>query len=278
MNLRNYINYFIICALVFVLSFLGLKFFVPQKYVIETEIFPSATNNPQYSLDYGMRFGDERELNELIVLMNSQNVLVDLIEKLKLDKKFRNQSKNMLIDRIKSNLVVSRTLNKSLQVNYYDSDPKAGILVVQNYLDLVWKRQSKLMFNNLYQQKDTLDLLFEEKADLIDELKDSLEVHEQNGATKVVGLTVLKSPTYRILERRFESEMDRFNEISKQRETMDQIIRKGVPRFHVVSEPVASEAPVKPKKGMISALIAFATFLVLLLYRNRDLLLLGRKN
>jgi uncharacterized protein involved in exopolysaccharide biosynthesis len=278
MNLRIYINYFILCAFAYVLSFLGLKFFVPQKYVIETEIFPSATNNPQYSLDYGMRFGDERELNELIVLMNSKNVLFDLIEKSRLDKKYRIQSKNVLVERIQSNLVVSRTLNKSLQVSYYDSDPKLGILVVQNYLDLVWKRQSKLMFNNLYQQKDTLDLLFEEKAELINELKDSLALQEQNGATKVVGLTVLKSPTYRFLERRFESEMDRFNEISKQRETMDQIIRKGVPRFHVVSEPVASEGPVKPKKTVISGLIAFATFLVLLLYRNRDLLFLGRKN
>lgn len=256
-------------GLLFTLTYLFLHLFIQPAYRVEATVYPTATNNPQHFVEVGLRFGDEKELNELIELMESEDVIADVITRLNLTAHYSAASTAETIKHFRDNFSISRSINRSIHIEVYDKSVDFAKKIIAVFFDVVHKHHSSIVMQNIDEQIGTLTKLYVEKQQTIATLRDSLQKLEKMGEIWVEGLVLMKTPRYRYIDKNFENEMEKLVSIVNEKEVFEDIKRKDIPYFHIVSTPFSTNKPVKPNKLLVSFLVALTSSLLLILINNK---------
>jgi capsular polysaccharide biosynthesis protein len=262
---KKFVLYAVVFILGFGIAFSYFSFVITQKYVSTAVIYPTSTLNPQYLLEAGLRFGDEKELNELLEVLNSSDVAVKVIQATSMEgsDNLDNRTISKAIKELDRNTEIERGIHRSVKITVRDEDPARAALIANSYSNAAHEHLSELVIQSVQEHLKVMTDLYEEKFEEVALLRDTLEKLEALGESAVSGLILVKSPRYRFFDTKFEVEMKKLADLKSHKEHLEGLIKKNVPQLFLVSEArVATEIPKKPY--LINSVI-FAIFSVLLM-------------
>jgi hypothetical protein len=270
---KNFLIYFFAFAVSFGIAYAYFIFFIGNKYSSTAVLYPTSTLNPQFLLEAGLRFGDEKELNELIEVLNSNDVALKVliathdqeIEKLS------DVEISKLIKELKNITTIERGINRSVSITVLHSDPIKAAHIANSYSKSGYNHLSELVINSVQEHLNVMTELYDKKLDEVVVLQDTIEKLESLGESKVEGMVLVKTPRYRFFDTKFELEMKKLGEIKGHKEHLEGIIKKNVPQLFLVSK--ARPAVEIPIQTIFLKPLIFSGLAVLLLavVRNRKL-------
>jgi hypothetical protein len=274
---KKIIQYALAFTVSFSIAYSYFSFILLKKYTSTAVVYPTSTLNPQYLLEAGLRFGDEKELNEIIEVLNSNDVAIKVIVATTKDSIENHNSLEMslAIKELNKNTEIKRGINRSVYITVKDEDPFRAALIANSYSKAAYEHLSELVIHSVKEHLNVMSYLYDQKLQEVAVLQDTLEKLEVLGASSVSGMVLVKTPRYRFFDTKFEFEMRKLGEIKNHKEHLEGIIKKNLPQLFVVSQ--ARAATERPKNSNIVNSAIFAVFSVLLLavLHNRKLFLNG---
>ena len=263
--------YLIVLVISFSIAFGYLNFIVGSKYSSTAVIYPTSTLNPEFLMEAGLRFGDEKELNELIEILNSHDVAVKVLLSIHKGKlaNFSDSEISILIQDLEKNTSIERGINRSVSITVLHEDPNLAASIANSYCAAAHEHFSELLTKSVEQQCKVSAQMYADKLNEVNILRDTLEKLESLGESKVVGMVLVNSPRYRLFDHKFENEMNTLAKLKYETERLNGIIKKDAPQLFVVSKAVASNSVNKKSILVRSGLFALMSFLFFAAIRNR---------
>lgn len=262
---KKIIQYALAFTVSFSIAYSYFSFILLKKYTSTAVVYPTSTLNPQYLLEAGLRFGDEKELNEIIEVLNSNDVAIKVIVATTKDSIENHNSLEMslAIKELNKNTEIKRGINRSVYITVKDEDPFRAALIANSYSKAAYEHLSELVIHTVKEHLNVMSYLYDQKLQEVAVLQDTLEKLEVLGASSISGMVLVKTPRYRFFDTKFEFEMKKLGEIKSQKEHLEGIIKKNLPQLFVVSQARASTE--RPKNFNLVNSAIFAVFSVLLL-------------
>ncbi len=255
----------------FALAFGYYIFILGSKFSSTAVVYPTSTLNPQFLLEAGLRFGDEKELNELIEVLHSNDVALKVLSSIHKEKmeSLNQEDISKLLKELKSNTFIDRGINRSVSITVTNEDPILAANIANSYSTAGYEHLSDLVINSVEEHLNVMTELYDQKLEEVALLQDTLEKLETIGESKVEEMVLVKTPRYRFFDTKFEFEMKKLGEIKGHKEHLEGIIKKNVPQLFLVSR--ARSATDIPKSSSIFKSLLFSVLSVLLLavVRNR---------
>lgn len=261
---KKLLLYLFIFLIGFSIAFGYLNFIIGSKYSSTAVVYPTSTLNPQFLLEAGLRFGDEKELNELIEVLNSNDVALKVLVAIHKEKmEDLNQFEvSKLLKELKNNTSIDRGINRSVSITVLNEDPEMAANIANSFAAAGYEHLSELVINSVEEHLNVMTELYDKKLEEVSVLQDTIEKLEAIGESKAVGMILVKTPRYRFFDTKFEFEMKKLGEIKGHKEHLEGIIKKNVPKLFVVSQ--ASPATEISKNSMFLKSLIFGVLAVLL--------------
>lgn len=265
---KTFLNYILVFAASFLIAF-GYFFFLRTSYSAKVVLYPTSTLNPQYFLEAGLRFGDEKELNELLELLHSNDVARRVLLDLNTQGKctFCKEDSSLSVQILKKHVTIERSLNRSATIVVEDKDSAFASYIANAFAEAAYRHMSSLVNDRLQAQADIILPIYQAKLTEVKILRDTMKVLEDLGDIKSSGMLIVKTPRYRFFEVQFEMEIKKMLELKHQVEHLQGLIKKGLPRFFVLSAATTTISPSIIKMCFYAsafALLAVLSFATLL--------------
>lgn len=243
---KSIYSYLIIFATTLALCIGYILLFKGIEYHVKTVVYQSSTLNPQYLFAAGLRFGDEKELNELIEIVSSVDVRAKVYQKIKNETicHFCDLEEHGAIKILENATHIERGMNRSLNITIKDKDPELAALIANVYIEASYEHLSEMVMESVYPQLVAVKILYEEKLQEINVIQDTLQKLETLGESKVVQLVQVKSPRYRFYDTQYEAYLKRLTELNNYKEQLEEVIQKDVPKFFVINTARAADAKI----------------------------------
>jgi hypothetical protein len=239
-------KYAVVMLSAFLLSYCYFKYIFKQQYLANTVVYPTSTLNAQYFLEAGLRFGDEKELNELLEVFSSNDVLIKLANQIQAHETYRYAADGMSfydqLKALKKRIQIERSLNRSAKIVVQDDNVDRAVYIANTYVREAYAHLNNIISERVNAQAMTLDAMYQAKRLEVIVLQDSLTKLEALGDVRVSGLILLKKPRYRFCEGKFEAELKKMAELKHQTEHLQGLLKRKLPPFFVVSRASSSTA------------------------------------
>ena len=165
----RYLRVFIICIACGILSFV-FSLFLPKEYQSETLIYPSNTNLSEGLLHEGVKFGSEKEVQEHIQILKSDQLRDSVINVFSLIKYFGLKEENKTILKYKTdkkyqkNVVISRNTNGSISVFVLDKDAQMAATLANSIVEIANGIKSNILKKNIAKAHEDALLELSEKS------------------------------------------------------------------------------------------------------------------
>ncbi len=255
----------------FAIAFGYYLFILGSKFSSTAVVYPTSTLNPQFLLEAGLRFGDEKELNELIEVLHSNDVALKVLSSIHKEKmeSLNQEDISKLLKELKSNTAIERGINRSVSITVTHEDPILAANIANSYSTAGYDHLSDLVINSVEEHLNVMTELYDKKLEEVALLQDTLEKLETIGESKVEGMVLVKTPRYRFFDTKFEFEMKKLGEIKNHKEHLEGVIKKNVPQLFVVSQARPQTEISKSSSIFKSFLFSILSVLLLAVVRNR---------
>lgn len=252
-------------------TYLFTRFFITPKYESTAVIFTPNTHANIHLVGAGMRFGYDKEIGEQIEILGSNAVRKALVEEFNLIEAYEIDTTNafwpeQLTDAYNENISLNRTINKSIEIMVRDADPRRAAAMANRLVVLADAHKTEVVQRNIRLAAQAAQKSYDEKADLITQMTDSLEAMRQAGESVWTFGEERKSGRYQNYELQYRKELDRYMDLKRQWEELDDLLKTEIPKSYVVSAAIPAGKPVYPKKGLLSllaGLVAASGFIAL---------------
>ncbi len=274
MHIKPYLR---TAALLFLLSgtltFLVTKFLITPKYQSTAVIFPPNTHANIHLVSAGIRFGYDKEIGEQLEILNSTAVRDALVQEFDLVNQYQIDPKDAfwqekLIQEYDRNISLNRTINKSIEIVVRDKSPERAAAMANRLVVLADAHLSEIVHKNVALAAESASKSYQEKAQIVAEMTDSLEALRQAGESVWSFGEERKSGRYQNYELQYRKELDRFLELKMRWEELDDLLKESVPKSYVVSTAIANSKPVYPKKALLSLLAGALAVGIYLAFRK----------
>ena len=148
-------------AILFAIIF-SSSFFIPPLYTSEVIIYPPATNSNKALIDYDLRFGDEKEIDEHIQILKSGILRDSMIRKYKLESRYGiepddRSAHDHLLKKYTGRVLIDRTRYNAISVTVYDTSPDTAALIANDLVNTGDKVKENILKNNLRSAYSSLE-------------------------------------------------------------------------------------------------------------------------
>lgn len=244
------IKYFIVLISSFAIAFGYFKFIDTKYYTSTAVVYPTATLNPQFLLEGGLRFGDEKELNELLEVLQSNDVAIRVINEIQKNG-MCNYCQNDItesIKELKNHTKIERNINRSANIIVEDISPNTAAFIANSYIKAAYEHLFNLIAKNITSQINPISSLYESKKAEVSFLQDTLEKLEALNEKKITGLMLNRTPRYRYFDTNYELELKKLGELKHLKENLEGVLKKKTTSLYVVSTatPSTEVSMIKP--------------------------------
>jgi uncharacterized protein involved in exopolysaccharide biosynthesis len=286
-----------------------ITLFIPNKFKSSLVLFPASPVNVARfisDINYGYAKGDflgigsDEELDELLQILNSSDIITGLITKFNLAEHYKinlnkKGSYSLLYNKVYSNLKINRTEYSSVNVTVWDEDPKicwemANEII--NLADTVFNHMQRerilkayILAQNAYDSlyrhigtiQDSLTKL--NKLGILDYSSQSQEITKAYYKALLAGKTDLANSIHkqiRILEEHGSKTQTLWAQISNSEKNLGDLgtkltiakvaLKSTISQKFVVSKPEIPDSKDYPKRKLIVLAAAISTFFVALFF------------
>lgn len=130
------------------------SYFIPPQFKSSAIIYPPASYSNKSLLDYDLRFGTDKDIDEHMQILTSSIVRDSILRRFKLFTHYKIDPQdpyklNSLYEKFNSNVAIDRTRFNSISITVYDTDPKLAAAICNGIIETADEVKSMIIRKNL---------------------------------------------------------------------------------------------------------------------------------
>ncbi|MFL5752463.1 MAG: Wzz/FepE/Etk N-terminal domain-containing protein [Bacteroidia bacterium] len=275
---KKTIGSLVIFSIILAVVFSSPAFLAPL-YSSEAIIYPPATNSNKMLIDYDLRFGTDKEIDEHIQILKSGILRDTMISRYKLMSRYgiseNDKAKyDELYKTFSKRFTVDRTRQNAISITVFDTNADTAALLANDLVQMGDKVKEHILKNNFLSASQSLREQYEKaesdldsilfligkndninclpefnttaKKDFAEKLADKLDLHEAKKKAREKNNQVLLS-----LLRAYESKQNFLTDLQEKNYEIDQKLSSTIPGSYVITPARAADRKCWPVRSLI---------------------------
>jgi uncharacterized protein involved in exopolysaccharide biosynthesis len=263
--------------------------FLPPLYSSEAIIYPPATNSNKMLIDYDLRFGTDKEIDEHIQILKSGILRDSMISKYKLMRKYgigeNDKSKyDELYKTYSKRFIIDRTRQNAISVIVFDTSADTAALLANDLVQMGDRVKEHILKNNFLSASQSLKEQYEKvksdldsllfligkndninclpefntgaKRDFAEKLADKLDLHEAKKKAREKNNQLLLS-----LLRAYESKQNLLTDLQEKNYEIDQKLSSTIPGSYVITPARVADRKSWPVRSVLIIIAGISALL-----------------